>query len=251
MPIINEEFKDGIYKIILNKPEKKNALDTALMSALYQALQNAEKKETFVVVIRGAGNTFCAGGDLEEFREIVSSGRSMDKGVEILNKIVMLIRNINAIVVTVLEGVVVGAGISLALASDLSVAAQGTIMNLGYRRIGLTPDGGGSVFLPRIVGAKKFNEMYLLSRNITIDEAKDLGLINFVWEQKDLEEKVTKMIADLVSLPTEPVKDFKALVNNSLFSSLENHLEKEKNCLTEMGQRPGFKEKLDKFFGKK
>lgn len=251
MAIINEEFKDGIYKIILNRPEKKNALDIELLSALYQALQNAENKETSVIVIRGAGNTFCAGGDLEEFREIVRSGKSMDKGVEILNKIIMLIRNIDAIVITVLEGVVVGAGISLALASDLSVAVQGTIMNMGYRRIGLTPDGGGSMFLPKIVGAKKFNEMYLFSRNITMDEAKDIRLVNFVWEQKDFEEKVTKMIADLASLPTEPLKDFKSLVNNSLFLSLEPHLEKEKNYLSKLGQKSGFKERLDKFLGKK
>lgn len=251
MPVINEECKDGIYRITLKRPEKKNALDIELLSALYQALQNAENKKTSVIVIRGAGNTFSAGGDLEEFREIVRSGKSMGKGVEILNKIIMLIRNIDAIVITVLEGVVVGAGMGLALASDLSVAVQGTIMNMGYRRIGLTPDGGGSMFLPKIVGTKKFNEMYLLSRNITTDEAKDIGLVNFVWEQKDFEEKVTKIIADLASLPTEPLKDFKSLVNNSLFSSLESHLEKEKDCLSKLGQTSGFKERLDKFLGKK
>jgi 2-(1,2-epoxy-1,2-dihydrophenyl)acetyl-CoA isomerase len=251
MPIINGEFEEGVYRITLNKPEKKNALDRELLSALYEALRDAEDKGASIVVIRGAGGAFCAGGDLEEFNETVRAGRSLDKGVEILNKIVLVIRNMGAVVVTVLEGAVAGAGVSLAAASDVSVAAQGAIMNVAYRRIGLTPDGGGSMFLPAIAGAKKFNEMYLLSRNITMDEAKDLGLVNFVWEQKDLEEDLKKVIADLASLPAEPLKNFKSLVNNALFPSLETHLEKEKACLSELGQRPGFKERLDKFFQRK
>ena len=113
------------------------------------------------------------------------------------------------------------------------------------------PDGGGSFLLSRIVGAKRFNEMYLFSRNITMAEAKDLGLINFVWEEGEIDDKLEKMIRDLKALPIETIAPFKDLVNRSLFTGLEAHLDKERFYVTELGGKPQFKERLDEFFKKR
>jgi 2-(1,2-epoxy-1,2-dihydrophenyl)acetyl-CoA isomerase len=251
MNAVREEYKEGIYTILLNKPEKMNAMGSELLSDLCRALENARDKKSSVVVIRGSGKAFSAGGDLVEFRETEDKSARIDFMADELHKSIMLIRKIDAIVVAVIEGVAVGAGLGLSLACDLSVASKNTVMNMGYRRIGLTPDGGGSLFLPRIAGVKKFNEFYLLSRNITMEEAKELGLVNFVWDETELEEKLTKLIADLIALPMETIAAFKDLVNHSVYQGLETHLAKERFYVTELGGKAQFKERLDQFFKKK
>ncbi len=251
MDAVREEFKDGVATIWLNRPEKKNAMDSELLPALHQALLRAQEKKSSVVIIRGAGKAFCAGGDIVEFRQSEDTGPRIDSMADSLHKSIMLIRNMEAIVIAVIEGVAVGAGVGLSLACDLSVAEKSAIMNMGYRRIGLTPDGGGSILLSRLVGAKRFNEMYLFSRNITMDDAKNLGLVNFVWNEADMEEKLDKMIRDLKALPFETIGPFKDLVNKSLFSGLQTHLDKERYYVTELGGKAQFKERLDEFFKKK
>jgi len=122
---------------------------------------------------------------------------------------------------------------------------------MGYRRIGLTPDGGGSLFLARMVGAKRFNAFYLFSQNITMDEAKTLGLVNIVCEEEEFEEKLDKTIASLRNLPMETIGYFKDLVNHSLYSGLESHLDKERFYVSELASKPLFKERIEAFLKKK
>jgi len=251
MDVVKEEYRDGVCTIMLNRPERKNAMSSDLLPALYQALQNAEGKKSSVIVIRGSGGAFCAGGDIVEFRESTDTSSRIDSMADALHKSLLLIRKTDAIVVAAVEGVAVGAGIGLALACDITVAKKNTIMNLGYRRIGLTPDGGGSIFLPRIIGAKKFSELYLFSGNLNMDEAKELGLVNFVWDEEEFDAKLAKMITELMALPMETIGSFKDLVNHSVYSGLDIHLDKERFYVSELGGKPKFKERLDQFFGKK
>ena len=177
--VVMEEFRDGVFTIMLNRPEKRNAMDLEVLTAFCQALRNAQEKKAPVVIVRGSGKTFSAGGDLGEITR--SPGR-IDSMADALHRGIKLIRKMEAIVIAVVEGLAAGAGVGLALASDLSVAETGAIMNVGYRKIGLTPEGGNSFFLPRMAGVKKFNELYLLSRNVDMKEALDLGLVNYVWD---------------------------------------------------------------------
>ncbi|MDR2017733.1 MAG: enoyl-CoA hydratase/isomerase family protein [Syntrophobacterales bacterium] len=251
MDAVKEDYKDGICTLTLNRPNKKNAMDSELLPALYQALQNAEAAKSQVVIIRGSGKAFCAGGDIVEFRQSEDTASRIDFMADELHKSILLIRKMGAIVVAAVEGVAVGAGLGLALACDITVAARNTVMNMGYRKIGLTPDGGGSIFLSRIVGAKKFSELYLFSRNITMNEALDLGLVNFVWDEESFEERLQKMIADLTALPMETIPYFKDLVNHSVYTGLDIHLDKERFYVSELGGKPQFKERLDQFFSKK
>ncbi len=251
MKVVLESLKEGVYTITLNRPDKKNALDSELLMALYNALQRAEEKNASVIIIRGAGKAFCAGGDLLEFKNSDDAGALIDGMAETLHKSIRMIRYTGAIVIAVLEGVTVGAGIGIALACDITIATNNTIMNMGYRRIGLTPDGGGSIFLPRLIGAKKFNELYLFSRNIHMAEAKELGLVNFVFEEKGLETGLNQIIKNLKALPMEPIKYFKTLVNNSSYFGLDQHLDKERFYVSELAGKKQFKDRLEEFFKKK
>jgi len=248
MNVVMESFDAGIYTITLNRPNKKNAMDSALLLDLFAALKRANEKSPQIIVIRGSGKAFCAGGDLVEFNESPDPGSSIDEMADCLHQSIMLIRNTGAIVIAVVEGVAVGAGLGLSLACDLTLAAKNTIMNLGYRRIGLTPDGGGSISLPRLIGAKRFNELYLFSANVNMTEALALGLVNFVCDENEIDIKLTEIVKNLLALPMETIKQFKNLVNNSMFSGLGDHLNMERQYVKELAAQPLFKERITAFF---
>jgi 2-(1,2-epoxy-1,2-dihydrophenyl)acetyl-CoA isomerase len=245
MDAVIENVTDGVFTIMLNRPEKKNAMSLELLKGLSEALERAEVQGAAVIVIRGAGKTFCAGGDILEFRQSAQIDVQIDCMADYLHRSIRKIREINAIVIAVVEGLAFGAGLSLSLVCDLTMAETKATMNMAYRRIGLTPDGGGSFFLSRLVGAKKFNEFYLLSRNIDMREAKELGLVNFVFDDAELETKLGELVRDLKALPFESISRFKELTNLSLFSGLAAHLDKERRYVAELGTRPEFKQKLD------
>jgi len=242
MDVVKEEFRDGVYTIVFNRPEKRNALTFEVLVAFNRALKNAEEREAGIVVIRGAGKTFSAGGDIAQVKQ---SPAHIDSMADALHRSIMMIRKMDAIVIAVVEGLAAGAGVGLALACDLSVAEKGAIMNVGYRRLGLTPEGGNTYFLPRLAGTKKFNEFYLFSRNIDMDEARDLGLVNFVWDEHELEGSLEGMIAELMSLPMETVPRFKNLVNQSVYPGLELHLDRERFSVSQLGGKKQFRERLD------
>lgn len=251
MTAVLESHQGDVYTITLNRPEKKNAMDYDLLKGLYDALKRAEKEEVPFVVIRGSGKAFCSGGDLAAFKSAPDTEALIDAEAGILHESIKTIRTMNAIVIAAIEGVAVGAGVGLALACDLSLATKNTIMNMGYRRIGLTPDGGGSLFLARMVGMKRFNAYYLFSQNITMDEARIMGLVNIVCEEEEFEEKLNRMIANLRVLPMETIKYFKDLVNNSLYSGLESHLDKERFYVSELASKQLFKERIEAFLKNK
>jgi len=251
MNVVMESFDAGIYTITLNRPDKKNAMDSALLMGLNAAMKRANEQSPQIIVIRGSGKAFCAGGDLVEFNESPDPGSSIDEMAECLHQSIMLIRNTGAIVIAVVEGVAVGAGLGLSLACDLTLAAKNTIMNLGYRRIGLTPDGGGSISFPRLIGAKRFNELYLFSANVNMTEALALGLVNFVCDENEMDIKLAEIIKNLLALPMETIKRFKNLVNNSMFSGLGDHLNMERQYVKELAAQPLFKERITAFFKRK
>jgi len=251
MTAVLETYDEGVYTITLNRPEKKNAMDYELLKDLYDALKRAESQKAPFVIIRGSGRAFCSGGDIVAFKSDPDAAALIDAEAGVLHESIKTIRTMNAIVIAAIEGVAVGAGVGLALACDLSIATKNTIINMGYRRIGLTPDGGASIFLARMVGAKRFNAFYLFSQNITMDEARALGLVNIVCEEEEFEDKLNRIVASLRVLPMETIGYFKDLVNRSLYSGLESHLDKERFYVSELAGKPLFKERIEEFLKNK
>lgn len=251
MGVINEALNDGVFTVLLNRPDKKNAMSLELLQELDRSLARAKEAEASVVVIRGAGKTFCSGGDVIEFRDSDDPSAKVDGMADYLNRSITAIRNIPAIVIAVLEGLAVGAGFSLSLACDLTIGVKGASLNMGYRRIGLTPDGGASIFLPRLAGMKRFNELYFLSRNVTMEEAQELGLVNMVVDEEALEERLQGLIAELKALPMETTKKAKELVNLSLWQGLGTHLDRERLYVSQFSAQPVFQERLKQLYKKK
>src|SRR5271157_2189218 len=122
MDVVTEAYRDGVFSLTLNRPEKKNAMSLELLEALHRSLKNAETQGASIIVVRGAGKTFCSGGDVIEFRDSAEPAIQVDGMADFLNRSISLIRSIPAIVIAVVEGLAVGAGMGLALAADLTLA---------------------------------------------------------------------------------------------------------------------------------
>lgn len=236
--------EDGFWWLVLNRPERKNALNAELVEALLGAFHQGEREGVGLLVLRGAGGAFSSGGDLKEFLQSEDPSSKIWETVGRLNQLLLTIRRVPAVVMAVVEGIAVGAGLSLACCCDLVVAREGTLFNLGYRRVGFVPDGGGTVFLPRILGEKKYNELYLLSRAFTAEEAKDLGIVNFVFPEHRLEEEVRRLIGEILSLPQEVIGEYKALVNSWLYAGFEEQLERERRAIREVVSQGKARERI-------
>lgn len=248
--VVLERREGEVWYISLNRPERKNALNLQVSQRLLEALARAEETGAKVIVLKGEGGDFSAGGDLRELYEAEDRPSLMEASVENLNKVLLKLRQMCAITIAVIEGYAVGAGLSLASACDLVVASEKALFNMGYRRIGLVPDGGGTAFLCKLLGFRNCNRLYLLSSTFDAKEAQRLGLVDFVFKDEELEIRIKELVGKILSLPFEPIRYYKDLVNRWLFPGLEGQLEAEKLYVKELVKGPTIGNRIKEVLGK-
>ncbi len=193
--VLQMETKEQTAILTLNRPEAMNSLNVALLHAIKDAVwQIRFDKDIRAVIITGAGEkAFCAGADLKE-----RAGMSQDE----VRKYIYTIRNLfseiealNKPVVAAVNGVALGGGTELLLASDIRIASGKAVMGLTETRLAIIPGAGGTQRLPRLVGKGKAKEMILTGRRVDADEAHSIGLVNSVCEPGQLLEEAQKMTA--------------------------------------------------------
>lgn len=223
--------RDGaVATITLNRPDALNTLDFAMMDALVAATAEVAADNALrVVVIRAAGKHFMAGGDLRTFAgELGNPGPQRDTNFRAiigrLHPAIELLHRMPHPVVARVHGAVAGFGLSLMNACDLVVAADDAYFASAYRNIALTPDGGGSWSLPRIVGVRRAMEIMLLAERFDAQRALELGLVNRVVPAAELEQAVAAMVASLVTGPVLAIRNAKRLVRESLGRTLSEQL---------------------------
>src|SRR6185436_2638412 len=199
---------DGaVATITLNRPSALNALDLAMVDAMIPAFADAAADPSVrVVVVRGAGPHFMAGGDIRSFaRELHRpSGertREFTHLVERVHIVVETIARMDAPVVARVHGAVAGFGMSLMNACDLAIASDDAYFAAGYRQIGITPDGGGTYSLPRLVGQRRALEILLLGGRFDAAQALALGLVNRVVPGAELDAAVAAVAKTLADGP--------------------------------------------------
>ena len=189
------ERADGIARVTLNRPEVLNALNDELCDALVEALAEIEREpETRVMVLQGAGGYFMAGGDLQSFYGLLERTpderrRHFETMIDRVHAIIRIMRRMPQPVIAKIDGAAGGFGLSLVLACDLAISAADSIFTMAYCRIGTSPDGSSTWFLPRTVGAKKAMELALLGDRFGAREAERLGIVNRVVSPNRLEEE--------------------------------------------------------------
>lgn len=245
------ESQDGICTITLNRPEVYNALSPALIQEITKAFQQAgEDPNIRVVVLTGSGDkAFCSGADLKNGMGGASSlGESLRKNY---NPMVLSIRNLAKPVICKLNGIAAGAGCSLALACDVIIASETARMSQIFVSIGLIIDAGSSYFLPRLIGSQKAFELASTGRIVEAKECLDLGLVNNVVPQTELDKVVADTATMYAQAATQAIGLIKKVMNQSYHSTLEQMLELEAENQDKAGKTPDFIEGVTAFLQKR
>ena len=242
------EEQGPIAMLRLNRPDVLNALDIAMAEALLSAVETIAGQPKFrAVLIRGEGRAFCAGGDVGSFRNASDLEEHIEALIGPFHKAIEILVALPQPSIAMLHGAVAGAGLSLALATDFAVAADDAKFNLAYSRIGTSPDGSSSWFLPRIVGLRKAKEIALLSDLFDADEAHRLGLVNRVVPPDQLEHEAMALANRLATGPTAAYGRIKSLLQGSFGASLHDQLEAERQAFLGSTRTADFAEGIAAF----
>jgi 2-(1,2-epoxy-1,2-dihydrophenyl)acetyl-CoA isomerase len=230
--IITED-RDRVRTILLNRPEQLNALVDQLANEMIAAIEEADQDDDVnVILLSGAGRGFCAGLDLtqrlnrtEPTVEPSRWQRMDDLGW--VSRQALVITGASKPIVAAINGAAAGAGLSIALAADVRVMAQGARVTTGYARRGLSPDGGMSWFLPRIVGATRAADLILTARDVTADEALATGIVAAVYPDESFREQAHAYAAAMAANAPIGMTNSKRLLAESAENSLTTQLKRE------------------------
>lgn len=250
--------RDGpVATLTLNRPDALNTLDGTMADAfIARATEVAHDQSLRVVVLAGAGRHFMAGGDIRSFAASLGNPPAARENafrrlVERLHGAIEQLHRMPHPLVGRVHGAVAGFGLSLMNACDLVVAADDAYFAAAYRHIGLSPDGGGSWSLPRIVGARKAMEIMLLAERFDAAEALRLGLVNKVVPAAELDAAVAGVVASLVAAPLTALRNTTRLLRASPASSLSAQLEAEAASFGRCTATADFVEGIEAFLAKR
>ncbi|MBU0504588.1 MAG: enoyl-CoA hydratase-related protein [bacterium] len=244
--------KNAVATITLNRPETLNAMTGAMMGEFVSCMEEAKDPAVRAIVLKANGRAFCAGGDLNYFKKLIDQEKVFSQDLlKNLVEAVSLIRTIEKPVLACVQGAAAGAGAPLALACDMILASDNMKMSFAYARIGLSPDGSASFFLPRHIGLKKAAELFMLCPQLSATEALQLGLVNWVVPQEEIEEKANEIVNTLAEGPTQCYARCKQLLNQAHNNDLMTQLHLEGDLILESSQTQDFKEGVQAFLEKR
>lgn len=247
----------GAHTFTLNRPAALNALDQAMTEAFVSLIQQvAADKSIRVLIVQGAGDNFMAGGDIKGFSTTLDSSGPDRKQhfidmIHYLHGAIELMQRMDVITVSKVRGACAGFGMSLAIGCDLSIASDDAYFATAYKAIGLTPDGGQSYFLPRLVGMKKAMELTLLSERIKADEAMRLGFVNNVVPLAELDAAVDKIARQIALSARGSMVGAKRLVSTSLSHTMSEQLNAEAESFSSCAASDDFPEGIRSFIEKR
>jgi 2-(1,2-epoxy-1,2-dihydrophenyl)acetyl-CoA isomerase len=260
-PVLLEAKHEGIATLVMNRPDRLNALNNELAIAVNDALGRFAEDDTVrVVVITGAGRAFCAGGDLAAMAKGHQSGATQD--LEPLLRagmqMVLKMRTMAQPVIAAVNGAAAGAGMNIALAADIRIAAEEATFGQNFSKVGLFPDYGGTYFLPQLVGPAKAAELFYTGDMIDAKTALALGLVNQVVPATQLEATVKTLAQKIAQGPSLPIRAAKkalfASEEKELSKALDNEVREQIRCYLSddcnEGIRAFFEKRLPKFQGK-
>jgi 2-(1,2-epoxy-1,2-dihydrophenyl)acetyl-CoA isomerase len=220
----------GVATITLDRPEKLNAISEKLAAEVQEALRTSDAdEEVRAVVLTGAGKGFCSGLDLTAPRPDPRTMARKERLDEYrwVGRVALLITSMDKPVIAAINGPAAGAGLSMALAADIRVMAEGTRMTTGYGRRGLSPDGGMTYFLPRILGQSRAAELILTSRWVDSAECERIGLVARLFPAEGFREKVADYAAEVAAGAPVAMTYAKRLLAQSVTADLPSILRDE------------------------
>lgn len=254
------ESRGGIATVTLNDPGKLNPLSIPLQSEFAQVMAQIRSDDSIrAVILTGAGKAFCVGADLNSLdpAKMAAEGKSTGRSVaemmrKLTNPIVTTLRALPVPTVSVVNGPAVGAGVGLALAADIVLAARSAYFSLPFMpSLGIIPDVGTTWFLPRMVGRARATGLTLLGNRLSASQAADWGLIWACLEDADLSAEMLSMGERLAALPSHAALEVRAAYDQAETSTLVGQLEYERGRQLELLDGPWFSEGVNAFVDKR
>src|ERR1700726_3100490 len=216
--MVLQKLDSGLLTITMNRPDLRNALNPDMTRGLVEAARRAaEDHEVRAVLVKGAGGTFCVGGDVKSMAEgraplpFEAKMANLRRGMEVSR----LLHQMPKPVVAQLDGAAAGAGLSIALACDLRVASASVKITTAFAKVGLSGDYGGTYFLTQMLGTAKSPELYLMSPMLTAQEAFALGMVTKVVVDAEVEAAARELAMSLAQGPTITLGYIKRNINNA------------------------------------
>ncbi|HEX9746804.1 MAG TPA: enoyl-CoA hydratase [Methylomirabilota bacterium] len=251
-----EQVKDGVAVLMLNRPDRLNAMSRPMLDALLEALPRlAEDPEIGVVVLTGAGRGFCAGGDVKAMAEGTElGGQTMEERAQALRSRMETSRWLHEMpkpTIAMMRGPAAGAGLSLAMACDLRIASDTIRLGTAFARVGYSGDFGGSYYLTQLVGTAKARELYFTADLLDAQQALGLGLVNRVVADARLEEETMALASRLARGPRVAYRYMKRNMNAAETASLKDMLDLEAWHHTRTGMTEDHREAARAFVEKR
>lgn len=228
-PVLLFERDGAVARLTLNRPDAANSIDLPLARALYDAALTCDTDPAIrCVVLTGAGRMFCAGGDVAVMAGAGDKVASVvGELANVLHSAVARFARMNKPLVVLVNGPAAGAGLSLALCGDVVLAARSVKFTAAYGALGVSPDGGLSWLLPRLVGLRRAQEIIISNRRLDAEEAQAIGMITRAVDDETLVEEGARLAANFAQSATRAIGATRALLLASFENSLETHLELE------------------------
>jgi 2-(1,2-epoxy-1,2-dihydrophenyl)acetyl-CoA isomerase len=247
----------AVATLTLDRPAALNTLDFAMMDMLVAHTSTIAADDSLrVVVLRGSGRHFMAGGDVAAFAQRLEAAPAarralFQRAIEGLHAAIENLHRMPHPVIARVQGAAAGFGLSLVCACDLAIAADDAYFTSAYRHLGLTPDGGGTWALPRIVGLRKAMEIVLLSERFDAQEALRIGIVNKVVPAPELDATINAIVESLAHGPVDALRNAKRLLRESPGRSLSEQLQAEAVSFAQCTATPDFVEGVRAFMAKR
>jgi len=247
------DVRDNVAHLTLNRPDAANSINEDMgKDLMHAALRCDEDPEIRAVLISGAGKIFSGGGDLKDF---ISKGDQLPYHIKeittYLHAAISRLTRMDAPVIAAVHGAVAGAGMSIAIACDIVVAAETTRFMVAYTRAGLVPDGSSTYFLPRIVGLKRALELTLTNRMFSAQEALQWGLVTRVVPDNELLAQARAIAVQLAAGPTRAYGISKRLLHSGWMETLETQMENESQAIANSARTLDAREGITAFLEKR
>ena len=248
---ITLEQSGPIARITLNRPDAANGMNDTMTRELADAARRCDTDATKVVVLTGSGRFFCAGGDLKSFATAPSRGRYIKGVADDLHRAISSFARMDAVLITAVNGTAAGAGFSIAVTGDLVLAAESASFTMAYTRVGLSPDGSSSYFLPRLIGITKTKELMLTNRTLSAQEASRWGLVTEVVPDDELASRTDQLANQMAATASGSNGGVKALMLATFSSGLEEQMELEGRIIAQRAESADGREGVDAFLAKR
>lgn len=252
--MVLQSLDQGLLTITMNRPDRRNALNPDMTRGLVEAARRAQDDtEVRAVLIRGAGGTFCVGGDVKSMAEgraplpFEAKMANLRRGMEVSR----ILHQMPKPVVAQLDGAAAGAGLSIALSCDLRVASASCKITTAFAKVGFSGDYGGTYFLTKMLGSAKARELYLMSPVLSAQEACNLGMVSKVVPDADIEAEALELARSLALGPSVALGYIKRNINNAETMTLEACFDGEAIHHTRAGETTDHKEAAKAFVEKR